>query len=187
MRLIPLLIGAALFAAPAKADKFWLSDPAADNAAAGSSPNLIEGVLIAESDEGYHVRVEGGEVLLPKASVFKIEKDDLTVDALVQREKDAAEAGERANEERRLAQAEAAVERERRFAEASVRREAQAVEASLPRTVVVAAPQPVYDPVLGVVPAAIDHHALMREARAQWRLTNDRRYLKRLRQLRRLR
>ena len=27
MRLIPLLIGAALFAAPAKADKSWLSDP----------------------------------------------------------------------------------------------------------------------------------------------------------------
>lgn len=187
MRLIPLLIGAALFCAPAKADKFWLSDPQAekDNAAAGSSPNLIEGVLIAESDEGYHVRIVGGEVLLPKASVYKIEKDDLTLDAIVDAEKDAKAAGERADVERRLAQEAASVERERQAAEASMRPEARAVDAAASARPTPVAPA--FDAVLGVAPVVIDQLQLMRAARAQWNLTRDRQYLKQLRRLRRMR
>ena len=186
MRFIPLTVSALLFCVPAKADKFWLSDPQAEqNAAEGSSPNLIEGVLIAESDEGYHVRVVGGEIILPKQSVYKIEKDDLTLDAVVAAEKDAVAAGEQANEERRLTQEIRQREREIRAAEASARRSARAVEASVTPE---PQPAPVFDPVLGVFgDGGASDQELMLDAQIAWERTHDRRYLKLLRQLRRLR
>lgn len=186
MRYLPLLIGALLFAAPAKADKFWLSDPKAEaTAAEGSTPNIIEGVLLAEDDDGYHIRIEGGEIVLPKKSVFKIEKDGLSLDGIVKAEGDGKAAGERANEERRLAQETARVNRDVRIAEASARRRARAVEADAPRR---ASAQPQgFDPVLGVATGANQDADLMRDAQIAWSLTKDRRYLKLLRQLRRLR
>ena len=141
MRYLPLIAGVLLICAPAKADKFWLTDPKDEqNAAAGSSPNLIEGVLVAEDEEGYHVRVEGGQILLPKASVFKVEKDDLTIDAIVKAETDSKQVGEDANQDRRATQATQKRQRDVRIAEASASRSSQAVEATLPRT---AAPAPV--------------------------------------------
>jgi hypothetical protein len=186
MRFIPLTVCAMLLCVPAKADKFWLSDPQAEqNAAEGSSPNLIEGVLIAESDEGYHVRIVGGEIILPKQSVYKIEKDALSLDNIVAAEKDAAAAGEQANEERRLTQEIRRREREIRVAEASARRSARAVDASVTPEPL---PAPVFDPVLGVFgDGGASDQELMIEAQIGWERTHDRRYLKLLRQLRRLR
>ncbi|MCK5941075.1 MAG: hypothetical protein KAI24_03820 [Planctomycetes bacterium] len=185
MRYLPLIAGALLFAAPAKADKFWLSDPKAEaKAAAGSSPNVIEGVLLAESDEGYHVRVEGGEILLPKDSVFKVEKDDLTLDAIVKAEDKQQQAGEQANEERRLAQQVRRAARDVRIAEASAKKRVRAVEAAASRRAT--EPQG-FDPVLGVATGRDSTYEMMRDAQVAWSLTKDRRYLKLLRQLRRLR
>lgn len=189
MRILPLTAFALLFCAPAKADKFWLTDPKAEqNAPEGSSPNLIEGVLIAESDEGYHVRIVGGEILLPKKGVYKIEKDALTIDAIVKAEQDAAAAGSAANEARRRERQVRDAERDVRAAEATARRSARAVEASAPRVRPAPAAAPVFDPVLGVAgPAAMTDDELMRDTGMAWTMTQDRRYLKLLRQLRRMR
>ena len=78
MRYIPLFAGVLLICAPAKADKFWLTDPnTKQSSVAGSSPNLIEGVIVAEKDGLYHVRIVGGQVMLAKKSIFKVEKDDI--------------------------------------------------------------------------------------------------------------
>ena len=187
MRYLPLIAGVLLICAPAKADKFWLTDPKSEqNAAAGSSPNLIEGVLVAEDEEGYHVRIEGGEILLPKKSVFKVEKDGLTLDAIVKAEGDKKKAGEQANEDRRTAQASQRRMRDVRIAEASAKRSANAVEAVSSN-----APAPAatggFDPVLGVAGGYDSQYAMMNDAQLAWSLTKDRRYLQLLRQLRRMR
>ncbi|MFK7741698.1 MAG: hypothetical protein AB8H80_15375 [Planctomycetota bacterium] len=200
MRYLPLTLALALCCAPAKADKFWLSDPKAETKAPeGSTPNIVTGVLIAEGDEGYHVRIEGGEILLPKASVFKIEKDELSIDDIVDAEAKAAEAGKKANDARRLAQKTAAKEREIRVAEAAaarrslVRRAADAgmrLDERFPGEDVANAAQTGavgFDPVLGVSRAEPSHFVRMRAAKLAWEMTRDRSYLKMLRRLRRLR
>lgn len=189
MRILPCTLLALCFAAPAKADKFWLSDPAAEkNAAEGSRPNVIEGVLLAEDAEGYHVRIVGGEVLLQKKLVFRIEKDALSIDAIVQQEQAAAKALAEADEARRAANA--AIPRQR------TRGGVQAAEAAAKRSEAAPAPAPAestaapagFDPVVGrIVPGTGPSHAdLLAEAQRQWSLTKDRRYLSLLRKLRRL-
>ena len=179
MRFLPLCVCAALFALPAKADKFWLSDPAAPQNAAGS-PEIIEGVLLAENDEGFHIRIVGGELLLPKKSVFKIEKDGLSLEAISKAEQDSAEQLANQNRERQLAQQAAGKGREIRVLEAASRRQAQAVAAS--------APVDGFDPVIGVNRGpAIVQADLIADAQLAYEMTRDRRYLRVLRQLRRLR
>ncbi len=186
MRTLPVIVCAALFALPAKADKFWLSDPADKDAAAGSSPNVIEGVLLAEDAEGYHIRVVGGELVLPKKAVFKVEKDDLSLDAIVKAETDGAEALAAADRERVLQQEIARKEREIRLTEAATRRaSARPAEASAPAAAPAAAP--VFDPVLDVAPVPATLAELQRAARLAFEQTGDRAYLRELRQLRRLR
>lgn len=187
MRYLPLIAGVLLICAPAKADKFWLSDPAKQNAAAGSSPDLIEGVLVAEDDETYHVRIEGGEIVLSKKSVFKVEKDGLTLDAIVKAEGDKKQALEQANKDRAVAQAEAQRQHRVRVVEASARRSARAVDAGTSRSQVSPAPGQRFDPVVGVVSGAASDATLMRDAKAMWDLTRNRSYLRQLRQLRRMR
>lgn len=184
MRYLPLIAGVLLICAPAKADKFWLSDPKSEqSAAAGSSPNLIQGVLVAEDDDGYHVRIEGGEILLPKKSVFKIEKDDLTLDAIVKAETDSKQGGKTANESRRASQASQKRMRDVRIADASASRSTQVIEASAPQS----APTEGFDPILGVARGYNSQYAMMHDAQIAWSLTKDRRYLRLLRQLRRMR
>ncbi|MBL8754122.1 MAG: hypothetical protein JNK15_12550 [Planctomycetes bacterium] len=175
MRILPPLVCALVFALPAKADKFWLSDPAAQkNAAAGSSPEVIEGVLLAEDADNYHVRVVGGELVLAKKSVFKVEKDGLKLDTIVKAEKDAAEALALANQERALQQQVAKKEREVRAAEASMRKSDKVAGAK--------AADADFDPVLRRAAPRAD---LVREAMAAYEQTGDRAYLKAARQLRR--
>lgn len=187
MRILPCTLLALCFAAPAKADKFWLSDPATEkNAAEGSRPNVIEGVLLAEDAEGYHVRIVGGEVLLQKKLVFRIEKDALSIDAIVQQEQGAAKGLAEADEARRAANA--AIPRQR------TRGGVQAAEAAAKRSEAAPAPAEAtaapaeFDPVVGrIVPGTGPSHAdLLAEAQRQWSLTKDRRYLSLLRKLRRL-
>lgn len=192
MRIATFVLGSLLFQVPAHADTFWLSDPEQQkNAPEGSLPGAVHGVLIAESDEGYHVRVVGGELILPKASVFKIEKDDLSIDDIVKQEKDQAEALAAADRERQMAQAAARRERDVAALEASARRVAAApVEASLPDETILA-PQlgPRYDPVRDAVvdPWSMSQPELLRELTLAWELTRDRQYLKVMRMVRRMR
>jgi len=192
MRYLPLIAGVLLICAPAKADKFWLSDPAKQAATPGSSPDLIHGVLVAEDDEAYHIRIEGGELVLPKSRVFKVEKDGLTLDAIIKKETGKQKELAQANRERIAAQAEAKAQRDVRIAEASARRRARAVEADAPRIEVapiqVTPIQPAeFDPVLGVVTGGVSDMDLIRDAEMLWKTTKDRRYLRQLRLLRRLR
>ena len=182
-----MIAGLLLFCAPAKADKFWLTDPKSEqNATAGSSPNIIQGFLLSEEDDGYHIRVEGGQIVLAKKLVFHIEKGELTIDAILQAEADSQKKLDESNRQRVAAQKSERRSRERRFAEASAKRSGQAVAASSRRIENVPASLDEFDPVLGL---ANDNsqYALMRDAKLAWRQTKDRRYLKMLRQLRRLR
>jgi hypothetical protein len=121
MRLLPVSLVAFCLAAPAAADKFHLGS--ADDAkklAEGSSPSVIEGVLLEEKDGNYVIRVDGGEIRLAKASVHKIEKDGLTVADLEKREKDASDRLAEANVRRsQLQAAEASATREARNAAAA--------------------------------------------------------------------
>lgn len=179
MRTIPLVLGVLALAAHAKADKFWLEDPAvAAKATEGSSAAIIEGVLVAEKDGLYEIRTVGGTLFLAKASVFRIDRDDLTVEKVASAEQDAASALDAANQERRM------------LAEASSReRNLRAVEASVRRT---EAPAPVqqvdlgFDPVLGIDLDAVDMNTLRLQLRNTYNQTRDRNYLKAIRQLRRM-
>lgn len=184
MRTLPLIACALLFALPAKADKFWLTDPdAAKNAAPGSSPEFVAGVLLAEDGDAYHIRVVGGELILAKKSVFKIEKDGLSLDAIVKAEKDGAEALALRNRERLLKQQIAKKEREVQVAEASAKKGAAkpAAQASAKGEAAAAG----FDPVVGrAVPATGDP---LREAQLAYEASGDRANLRALRQLRRLR
>jgi hypothetical protein len=185
MRILPFVLGILLLQVPAHADKFWLSDPAA-KPAEGSVADVVHGVLIAESDEGYHVRVVGGELILPKSSVWKIEKDDLSIDAIVKTEQDQADQLAAADRERQMAQAAARRARDVRAVEASA---SKAVDAAARATEPAVEPQPQFDPVVGVVPevGTMNQPALLRELQLAWNLTHDRSYLKLLRQVRRMR
>lgn len=189
MRMLPFVVLVLALQAPAKADKFWLSDPAAKTQAAeGSAPAVIEGVLIAESDEGYHVRIVGGEVLLPKKAVFRIEKDGLSVEAIVQQEVAAAKAQAAAPAEAKTVPAAAskrAGKHPGRATDAAARKAAETPAPPAPSP----DPAPAYDPVLHratPAPGTTTHAELMAEAQLAWTLTKDRRYMTLLRRLRRL-
>ena len=188
MRNLPLLLSATLLAAPANADQFWLTDrSSAADAAAGSSPEVIEGVLLADEGGYYRVRVIGGEVFLRKSTVFAVEQDGLNVEAIVAAELANKTEGERANRERGAAQATSRSRSRKSRGERSGYRagdEASVVDASLRRP---AASPRSFDPVVGAVANSDQQQELMRAAERAYSLTKDRRYLKQLRRLRRLR
>lgn len=133
------------FGTPALADKFHFSKPDAPPMEA----RILEGVLLEETDLAYRIRVEGGELTIPKALVQKVEKDGLTVAQLEQREKDAREMLAQANQDRRAAlRAESA-------AMDLMRASAQAAEASMARAdarveeATATSSAVVFDPVIG--------------------------------------
>ncbi|HEX6810967.1 MAG TPA: hypothetical protein VF384_05015 [Planctomycetota bacterium] len=183
--MIPLVVCSLLFQLPAKADKFWLSDPEVHNknAVAGSLPDVIEGVLVSEDADGYHIRTVGGEVVLPKKSVFRIEKDGLTLDAVVKAEADAAKVNAAADQERQMAQTAERRANQAKAMEAAARRTDAPVEPAPAAT----APEVPYDPVLDVIPSrgAGSQAALMRELRHAFEVSGDRSFLKELRMARR--
>lgn len=185
MRFLPLAVVAAALLAPfAKADKFHLGkneQPAVE----GSAPDVIAGVLIGEDDTHYHVRMVGGEVMLPKKLVRKIEKDGLTVDAIVDQERARTEALAKADAERRARQAAVRDAADR----ARPAGRGHAVEASLRPAEVAPAPAPSFDPVIGALRPAteLSDRELLRELELAYEVTRDPRYIKLVRKLRRLR
>ncbi|MCA8977226.1 MAG: hypothetical protein KDC98_21065 [Planctomycetes bacterium] len=190
MRIPLLLCAAALLSPVAKADKFWLSDPQA-KVAEGSAPDVLLGVLLEEDDNGYHIRVVGGEVILPRKRVFKIEKDDLSVDAIVKLETEDRARLAAVTERRALERATERLRRDARATEArAARNQAEAIEADKTEAATATAtqPQPVFDPVIGRASdaAMMSRNELMRELQLAWTLTKDRRYLVALRKMRRM-
>lgn len=181
MRILLFPFAALLFALPAKADKFWFSDPAARQAAEGSLPDMIAGVLLSADADTYRIRTVGGELVLAKKSVVRVEKDGLTVEAIERAEKDAADALAAANRERELRRQIGAKEREIRAAEAAVKKGAKKpVDASAPTT----DPAPTFDPVLDV---AKPRDGRGDELRRLFEETGDRDLLRALRLHRRMR
>ena len=185
MRTIPLAAAAALLFTPlAHADKFWLgTETPQEKAVDGNRPDCIEGVVLDQDADTWHLRVAGGELWLQKARVSRVEADGLTVAALEQQEKDAAP---------RLADAERERERDQAmWQEATASRRAQAAEAAFERgqgqAAAPAQPEPAFDPVLGVGSAQMGDDTLLRDLAVAYRLTNDKRYIKTLRMLRRMR
>jgi hypothetical protein len=186
MRLLPLLCATALLAPFARADKFWLSDPAAETVE-GSQAAVIEGVLLDETDTAYHLRTVGGELWLAKALVFEREMDGLTVAAIEETEE--AERKRLAALTARLAQDRAAERRQRsvRAAEASVSRREVAVQEAAASTRREPTAVRVFDPVLGVAgDDFFSHQERLRTLELAYKQTKDRRYLVELRRLRRL-
>ncbi|MCR9247287.1 MAG: hypothetical protein NXI31_19820 [bacterium] len=176
-----LCTAAALFAAPAKADKFWLEDP--DKQTAGT-PAVIEGVLLDQNDSSYHIRVVGGELILSKRRVFKVEKTDLSLDAITKAEKKERERLAKVSERRALERSAERLRRDVRVAEASLRRSKPA-PAKQPTTT--RATTGGFDPILGnAVGDYLSHQQLLAELELAWTLTKDRKYLKALRRMRRL-
>lgn len=145
MRILAPLLCALMCAVPAKADTYWFAEPPA---ASAENPVLdcIRGVLLSEDADHYVLRVVGGEMTVAKKRVVRIDKDDLTVEAIAKMEADAAAALAKANEERQILQD---VERNRRnvfVADAAARRQGQ-VEPPMP---VAQPPVAPFDPVVGV-------------------------------------
>jgi len=175
MRIFPLAVGALLLAVPAKADKFWLSDPAASKAAAGSVPDVLEGVLLSEDADVYHVRIVGGEIQLSKKAVFKVEKDGLTLEKILETEKQNSAKLAASHAERKAAPAAGPRRRDVSAAEASAQRPAAdgPVDA------------PVFDATVGRALPVVSDAQLQRDLHAAWKATRDRSYLVALRQQRR--
>lgn len=192
--LLPALLGLCITSA-ARADTFWLSDPK-EKLPEGASHRTLTGVLLAQSDEGYHVRIVGGEVLLPKSAVYRIDKDSLSLDDIVQQEQAAAARAAVAEQERQAQraarQAEAATApRAMRAvpAEASFENggRAEPVDPAAEDRPSMPLQSGHYDPVLHrfvPAPGQLTTTQLRRELAFAWRVTRDPRYRDALRQLR---
>jgi hypothetical protein len=186
MNLLPLaLVATALLAPRVLADKFWLGSPNDPKQAEGSVAEFISGVLIDETKTEYHIRIAGGEIMLPKNRVIRVEKDGLTVDAVVRSEHDRGERLAAEDLERRRQQAEAmdAVARDRAMRAAAVEASMRNAEGAAP----VPAVQPGYDAVRHVaLPSAAAQAQQMIDLKAAYAETQDHAYIKQLRQLRRM-
>ena len=201
LRLALVPLAALVFSPYASADRFYFtSDEETAKEEVDSIPDAIEGVLTAEDEENYTIRVEGGEIQIAKDMVVKIERDALTVADIEAREASNAPA---------LADAELArrefltVER----AEAAARRaEVRAMEAALVEAEIVAASEAVYvpgvppvlqdasyyDPILGVVRAPGyptvgigESSALLRDMFYRYQQRRSRDMARQMRQMRR--
>ena len=177
MRMFPFVLGALLLAVPAKADKFWLTDPAAKKSAEGSTPDFLEGVLLGEDANVYHVRVGGGEIQLPKKAVFKVEKDALTIEQILETEKQGAARLAASQAERKAAPAASARRKNVAAVEAAAKRSDAAADGAVQ--------EPAFDPIVGRALPIVSDAELQRDLQLAWSLTKDRRYLTALRQLRR--
>jgi len=176
----------ALFAAlPAKADTFWFAEPSSTpEAAENAVRDCVRGVLLSEDKDAYVVRIIGGELTIAKASVVRVEKDDLTVEAIAKAETDAKDALAAADAERAQRHAERKLARGVAVAEAAARK-SEAARAMLPADEP-ALPTTAYNPVLGYARAGLSKRDLVREASMAYQATRDRELLRVIRQLRRL-
>lgn len=184
MRILATLLCALTCAVPAKADTYWFSEPPAaseENAVL----DCVRGVLLSEDAENYVLRVVGGEMTVAKKRVVRIDKDDLTVDAIAKTEADAAAALAKANEERALAQQVERARRDVQVADAAARKLADGgAPAPAPAAQGPAAP---FDPVIGALRfGGVSKTQLVREATLRFRMTrnaDDRRLMREIRRL----
>lgn len=185
MRFLAVTLCALCCAVPAKADTFWFAEPSSQpDAEANAVRDCVRGVLLAEDATHYTVRVVGGELTLAKKSVVRVEKDDLTVEAIAKMEADAAAALAAANSDRQTVQQAAVLRRGIAVAEAAAKRDAAAEAA--PVAAPVPAPAPAFDPVLGIARTTGSKQQLVREATLAFRATGDRDLRRLVRELRRL-
>ncbi len=151
-----LILASCALCGLARADKFYLRTEGAD--AIGNARPYIEGVLIRSVDSVYEIRIEGGEITVPKSLIVKIEKDDLTVEKLVEREENKAQRLRDADTRRREVMAAEAVARREARARAAEQEAAEREELERARQAEMvqcceAMARPVvrvYDPVLDV-------------------------------------
>jgi len=181
MRILAPLLCALTCAVPAKADTYWFAEPPA---ATEENPvfDCIRGVLLSEDADNYVLRVVGGELTVAKKRVVRVDKDDLTVEALAKMEAEAAAALAKANVERELSQQ---VERTRldvAVADAAARRDGPVAQPAPAQT-----PVAPFDPVLGAIRfAGVSKTQLVREATLRFRQTRsaaDRRLMREVRRL----
>ena len=184
--LIPSLLVLATYVLPVGSpDTFWLEPPPARDAVAveGNQPRAIEGVLLDQDGDSYHIRVAGGEIWLPKAQVVKVDKTGLTVADLERSERQAAE--RRAAEAKAEAEAPApAVVEPAPRAKPAVVVEVEERESASAEACAMG-----YDPVLGVARCWAEgacHYQLMLDLDLAYEATRDRDYIRLLRKLRRL-
>lgn len=139
--------------AAVQADEFHVGPAASAEQLADEQKNVIEGVLLRETETHYVVRIEGGEIQLPKSQVRKVVKTATTTAQIQERENEMRDRLAAANQRRRQQLAAYRAQRaeeleDYRSAQLEVEARAAAgsrgtpVEASLTRTV--------YDPVIGV-------------------------------------
>ncbi|MEZ5988156.1 MAG: hypothetical protein R3F30_03360 [Planctomycetota bacterium] len=88
--LCSLFLASCLVAGTAHADKVWFK--AASDGAEGNAAAFLEGKVLEENDTTIRLRVEGGEMTVQRSQVAKVEKDDLAVADIEQREAAAQEA-----------------------------------------------------------------------------------------------
>lgn len=121
---VPSLLLAVL-APSLRADKFYFASDEDQEKTVGNAAkeSFVEGVLLKEDKDSYTIRIMGGEMVVAKAMVVKIERDGLTVAQLEAAE--AARKDELAQQETNRRQLQAAA--------AAARREAHAAEAAMPR------------------------------------------------------
>lgn len=189
---LPLLLTvlASLHAPNANPDTFWVL------AQKGAEAQPIRGALVAEDATHYHVRVEGGELWLEKAMVQRVEKDDLTVEAIQQREQ---EKRQKAAEPAPAAAEATAQPTEARAVEAAGGEPAKAEKPTEPKPAPAAQPEPLapqepateegprYDPILHRMNGGASLQAALRleELRVAYRQTRSPELRKELRRARR--
>jgi len=176
--------------AEARADKYWLTDPAA---AKPGTPGheVLDAVLLRETATTYHLRLVGGVMELPKSRVWKVERDGLTVAQIEAEELALRTAAEAADAERRAEQKteQKAEQKTEQQTEPPSPTRGQPVEASAVRERPAPAAAPAkghYDPILGryvKAPGELSRAELRRELQFAYRMTRDPRYLAALRKL----
>jgi hypothetical protein len=125
-RLAALCVACLALPQIASADRFYFGSAETEEKMVAGTPDYVEGVLLRKEEGNLVIRVQGGEISVPESSVYKIEADALTVDAIAQREKDAAPRLAEANERRREVQAAEAQQMKDAYI---ARREAEEAEA----------------------------------------------------------
>ncbi len=200
LRLALVPLAALVFSPYASADKFhFLSDEETAKEEVDSIPDVIVGVLTAQDEENYTIRVEGGEIQVAIDMVVKIERDNLTVADLEALEAANAPAVAQADEARQQFLA------AERAESAAVRSEIIAMEAALIEAEIAAAADAVYmpgvppalqeasyyDPIIGVVRSPLstisDSAALLRDMFYRYQGQRTRDMARQMRQMRRYR
>jgi hypothetical protein len=151
-RLILPTLALLTLAPAASADKFYFGS-AEEAAKTIGSPRMVQGVLVADDEDSYTIRIEGGVVTVPKSSVYKIERDGVTIEDIESVENRLRESLAAANDERierQAAEREAREERLREIREAEEDAMIAAAQAYAPQLDGHGRDVSVYDPIIHV-------------------------------------